>query len=470
MRSFMNEDFLLHTNTGKDLYHHVASKMPIIDFHCHINPAEIMKNRKFENITQAWLEGDHYKWRLIRSMGVEERLITGDASDREKFQKFAEILPKCIGNPVYHWAHLELQRYFGSNLVISGDTAQEIWDLAKEKLREDSMRVRGIIAQSKVQAIGTTDDPADDLNWHKQLREDVTSPIVVSPTMRPDKAINIDKVGFPEYINKLADISGIKITNRDELKEALLTRIQFFHEMGCRASDHGLDYVVYRLAGEEELEASFQKGLQGEAVTIEEAEAFKTDMMLFFGREFARRQWVMQLHYGVLRNCNQMMFDRLGPDTGFDAMGMRNCGKEIVGFLNALGKDDLLPKTVLFSINPHDDAMLGTIIGCFQTSEIRGKIQHGIPWWFNDTKHGMESQLITLSGVGVLGAFIGMLTDSRSFLSYARHEYFRRILCNQIGRWVEDGEYPNDKEALKELVEDISYRNAARYFGYDVLA
>ena len=470
MRPFMNEDFLLLTNTAKTLYHDHAANMPIIDSHCHINPAEIMENRKFENITQAWLGGDHYKWRLIRTMGVEERFVTGDACDREKLQKFAEVMPKCIGSPIYHWTHLELQRYFGSNLIINGDTAQEIWDLTQAKLKEDSLRVRGIIKQSNVQAIGTTDDPTDDLTWHKQLKEDVTNKTVVSPTMRPDKAMNINKADFAGYIEKLSDAAGVEIKSRDDLKAALLARIEFFHQMGCRASDHGLDYVAYRLMSKTKLEEIFQKGLRGEVVCVEEAEAFKTDLMLFFGREFARRGWVMQLHYGVQRNCNEEQFNRLGPDTGFDAMGMRYCGSEIVAFLNALEKDGLLPKTVFFSVNPHDDTMLETIIACFQGGGVKGKIQHGVPWWFNDTKHGMESQLVTLASQGVLGTFIGMHTDSRSFLSYVRHEYFRRILCNLIGTWVENGEYPNDKKALAELVEDISYRNAARYFGYDVLA
>ena len=469
MRPFMNEDFLLNTETAKFLYHEHAADMPIIDYHCHVNPQEIMENRKFENITQAWLGGDHYKWRLMRAMGVDERYITGDAPEREKFQKFAETMPKCIGNPIYHWSHLELQRYFDSKLVISGETAQEIWNLAEAKLKEESMSVRGIIAKSRVKAIGTTDDPADDLIWHKKLREDTTNPTVVSPTIRPDKAINIDKPGFAEYISKLGGVAAVEIKTRGDLKAALKSRIDFFGEMGCKASDHGLDYVAYRIKSDKELDAIFQKGLSGETVPEAEAEAFKTDMMLFFGREFAKRGWVMQLHYGVQRNCNGAMFDKLGPDTGFDAMGMRNCGAEIVGFLNALEKDGKLPKTILYSINPHDDAMLGTIIGCFQGSGITGKVQHGVPWWFNDTKDGMESQLITLASVGVLGAFIGMLTDSRSFLSYARHEYFRRILCNRIGDWVENGEYPNDKKILAELVKDISFRNVAKYFGYDAL-
>jgi len=469
MRSFMNNDFLLLSDTARKLYHDYAAKMPIIDFHCHINPAEIMENRKFENITRAWLEGDHYKWRLIRTTGTHEHFITGNASDREKFQKFAEVLPKCIGNPVYHWAHLELKRYFDCNLVISGDTAQEIWELTEHKLKNDDMRVRGIIKKSGVQAIGTTDDPADNLDWHKQLREDKAHTIVVSPTIRPDKAINIDKIGFAEYIKRLADAAEMNIKTLDDLKAALLKRIDYFHKMGCKASDHGLDYVPYRLADEKELKNIFQKGVQGEIVTIDETEAYKTDLMLFFGRELARRGLVMQLHYGVHRNCNEAKFAALGPDTGYDAVGMRYCGTEIVRFLNTLEKDGLLPKTVLFSINPHDNAMLGTVIGCFQGSEIEGKIQHGVPWWFNDSKYEMENHLTTLASVGVLGTFIGMLTDSRSFLSYTRHEYFRRILCNQIGILVENGEYPNDMSTLAKLVEDISYRNAANYFGYEVL-
>jgi len=470
MRAFMDENFLLHTDTAKILYHEHGAKMPIIDYHCHINPAEIMENRQFENITQAWLGADHYKWRLIRAMGVEEQHVTGSATDREKFQKFAETLPKCIGSPIYHWTHLELKRYFGSDLVISGDTAQEIWDLTAAKLKNEALRVRGIIAQSNVQAIGTTDDPIDALPFHKALREDATNPLVVSPTMRPDKAINIHKAGFPAYIVQLAEAAGVQIETMDDLKHALLKRIDFFDSMGCKASDHGLDHVPYRLMGEAELEACFQKGLAGEAFTAEECEAFQTDLMLFFGRAFAERGWVMQLHYGVQRSCNDVMFDRLGPDTGFDAIGMRNCGREIVGFLNALERENALPKTILYSINSHDDAMLETIIGCFQGGGVRGKLQHGVPWWFNDTKHGMESQLVSLASLGVLGTFIGMLTDSRSFLSYTRHEYFRRILCNQIGLWVESGEYPRDLPVLGELVEDISYRNAARYFGYPVLA
>jgi len=466
----MCKDFLLYNDTAKALYHNHAAHMPIIDYHCHINPAEIMENRQFQNITQAWLGGDHYKWRLIRAMGTEERYITGDAPDREKFQKFAETLPRCIGNPIHHWTHLELKRYFGCDLVINGDTAQDIWDITEQRLREDSLRVRGMIAQSNVQAIGTTDDPADDLRWHRALLDDPTNTTVVSPTLRPDKAINIDKPGYSEYLAKLGQVSGVSITCLEDLKCALLKRIEFFNTMGCRASDHGLDYVVFRAPDATLVEGIFQKSLGGGTVTEAEAECFKTEMMLFFGREFHRLGWAMQLHYGALRNNNEAMFARLGPDTGYDAIGTRDCSRAISAFLSALEREGKLPKTILYSLNPNDNAMLVSIMGCFQGSGIMGKIQHGSAWWFNDTKSGMEDQMLTLANIGVLGAFIGMLTDSRSFLSYTRHEYFRRILCNTLGKLAEHGEYPRDMRTLGQLAEDISYRNAARYFGYEVRA
>jgi len=465
MQTFMGKDFLLSNETARVLYHQHAAKMPIIDYHCHINPQEIMENRKFENITQAWLGGDHYKWRLMRTMGVPEEFVTGNAPDREKFQKFCEAMPYCVGSPVYHWCHLELQRYFDCDLVLNSENAQAIWDITSAMFKQDSHSVRGLIASSRVEAIGTTDDPADTLEHHKALRDDPTNTVTVVPTMRPDKAMNIDKPGFVEYIAKLADVCGTKIGNVAELKAALLGRIIFFNEMGCRASDHGLDYVTYRLADTDTIENIFKKGLSGTEVTVEEAEIFKTDMMLFFGCEFAKLGWVMQLHYGAQRNCNGAMFARLGPDTGFDAISVRNNGEAIVGFLSALVTEGCLPKTILYSLNPADNAMLGSIIGCFQGDGV-GKMQHGSAWWFNDTKRGMEEQMLTLASLGSLGSFVGMLTDSRSFLSYPRHEYFRRILCNLVGELVENGEYPRDMAFLGELVEDISYRNTMRYFNF----
>lgn len=466
MRVFLDKDFLLESETAKVLYHDYASKMPIIDYHCHIIPGEILENRRFENITQAWLGGDHYKWRMMRTLGVDERFITGNAPDREKFQKFVEVLPRCPGNPVYHWSHLELQRYFDCNLVINPKNADEIWALTLEKLKGDGFSVRQLIARSNVKAISTTDDPVDDLSVHKALMDDSTNTLVITPTMRPDNAINIDKPGFAEYIRKLADASGKNITTVKDLKEALLRRIEFFGEMGCRASDHGLDYVTCRPAAEDKVEEIFQIGLSGQAVTEEETEVFKTNLMLFFGREFAKRGWVMQLHYGAHRSNSDRMKSLLGPDTGFDSISTKDCSLGLARFLNALDKDGELPKTIIYSLNPNDNAMIGSIIGCFQGDGMPGKMQHGSAWWFNDTKTGMENQLMSLAELGALGTFVGMLTDSRSFLSYTRHEYFRRVLCNMLGNMVQGGLYPADIEELGAIVEDISYCNTARYFGY----
>jgi len=469
MHEFMGKDFLLQNETAKTLYHKHGVNMPIIDYHCHIDPRQIMENKQFENITQAWLSGDHYKWRLMRTMGVAEDFVTGNATEREKFQKFCETMPHCIGNPVHHWTHLELRRYFNCKLVVNSENAQEIWDITSERLKQDSHRVRGLISQSKVEIIGTTDDPLDDLKWHRALRDDQTNSVSVVPTIRPDKAINIDKPGFAEYISKLADISGIKISKVEDLKNAMLTRIALFKEMGCRASDHGLDYVTYRRGDEKTVEEIFKKGLAGYSVTGSEAEIFKTEIMLFFGRELSKLGWVMQLHYGAQRNCNTAMFKRLGSDTGYDAISVRDSGEALVGFLDALAQEDALPKTIVYSLNPNDNAMLGSIIGCYQGGGV-GKMQHGSAWWFNDTKRGMEDHMLTLAELGVLGVFVGMLTDSRSFLSYTRHEYFRRILCNLLGALVESGECPKDMKFLGTMVEDISYRNAARYFGFAVNA
>jgi len=469
MQDFMGKNVLLRNETAKTLYHEYAAHMPIIDYHCHIDPRQIMENMRFENITKAWLGEDHYKWRLMRAMGVPEEFVTGSAPDREKFQKFCEIIPYCIGNPVHQWTHLELQRYFGCDLVINKENAQAVWDITGEKLKQDNFRVRGVIKASNVQAIGTTDDPADSLEWHSALRNDASNTVIVVPTMRPDMVISIDKPGFTDYMAKLAQVSGVRIGSVADLKSAMLKRITFFSEMGCRASDHGMGYVAYRPADEKTIEGIFQKGLAGGHVSISEAEMFKTNMMLFFGREFSKLGWAMQLHYGAQRDCNGAASRRLGPNTGFDAINGRVCGEELAAFLNALAEDGSLPKTILYSLNPCDNALLESIGGCFQGGGV-GKIQHGSAWWFNDTKRGMEDHMLTMSSIGILGSFIGMLTDSRSFLSYTRHEYFRRILCNMVGDMVENGEYPREMNFLGTLVEDISYRNAAKYFGFEVKA
>ncbi|MBE7718492.1 glucuronate isomerase [Lacrimispora indolis] len=467
MKQFMDKDFLLSTDSAKALYHTYGENMPIIDYHCHINPQEIYEDRKFDTITQVWLGGDHYKWRQMRSCGVDERYITGDASDREKFQKWAEILPKLIGNPLYHWSHLELQRYFGYTGHLNGNTAEEVWNLCNEKLHEDSMSVRNIIKQSNVKLICTTDDPADTLEWHKKIAEDPSFEVKVLPAWRPDKAMNIEKPDFAAYMAKLSAASGVEIKDFASLKAALKNRMEFFASQGCNVSDHALEYVMYAPADEAELDEIFAKGLGGKAISREDELKYKTAFMLFAAKEYNRMGWVMQLHYGCKRDNNAMMFEQIGPDTGFDCINNYAPSAQMADFLNALSATDEIPKTIIYSLNPNDNASIGTILGCFQ-SKFPGKIQQGSAWWFNDHKAGMTEQMTSLANLGSLGNFIGMLTDSRSFLSYTRHEYFRRILCELIGGWVENGEYPDDQEALKEIIEGISFNNAVRYFNFEI--
>lgn len=468
MKQFMDQDFLLTSDTARELYHNYAEKTKVLDYHCHINPQEIAEDKKFENITEVWLGGDHYKWRLMRSNGVDEKYITGDASDREKFQKWAETLERGIGNPLYHWSHLELKRYFGYEGTLNGETAEEVWNLCNEKLRQDSMSVRNLIRQSGVTLICTTDDPADSLKWHQALKEDQSFEVQVLPAWRPDKAMNIEKPSYLEYLDMLGKAAEVEIRTFEDLKAALRMRMEFFDQMGCRASDHALEYVMYAPAEDEEIEAIFSKRVQGSSVTREEEMKFKTVFMRFAGKEYHRMGWVMQLHYGCKRDNNRLMFDRLGPDTGFDCINNFAPSGEMADFLNSLNCTGELPKTVIYSLNPNDDEAIDTILGCFQDSSAAGKIQHGSAWWFNDHKTGMIKQLTSLGNLGCLGNFIGMLTDSRSFLSYTRHEYFRRILCELFGSWVENGEYPKDMRILGELVRGISYNNAVRYFGFDL--
>ena len=465
MKEFMDQDFLLETPTAQKLYHGYAEKQPIIDYQCHVDPKEIFENRRFENIYQTWLEGDHYKWRVMRSNGVEERYITGDASEREKFQKFAEALPKAIGNPMYHWCHLELRTYFGYQGVLNGETAQEVWDLSEKKLKEDGMDVRGIIRQSNVAMIGTTDDPTSTLEWHKRLKEDASFQATVAPSFRPDKALNIEKPGWKAFLQELGASAGVEITSLETLEQALKNRMDAFTQAGCRAADHGLDYVPYREASRQDVDAILQKGLKDEAVTLEETEQFKTALLVFCAEQYAKMGWVMQIHYNCMRNPNSAMFAKLGPDCGFDCMNNVNCGGALYALLDRLYRTGSLPKTILYSLNPGENEMLDTMIGAFQGTEAAGKLQHGSAWWFNDNKTGMQDQLISLANLSLLGNFIGMLTDSRSFLSYTRHAYFRRILCNLVGGWIENGEYPADMAAAGALIEDICYHNAKRYFG-----
>ena len=464
----MDEDFLLTSDAAKKLYHDYAENMPIVDYHCHINPQEICEDRKFENITQVWLGGDHYKWRQMRSNGVDEYYITGDAPDREKFQKWAETLEKAIGNPLYHWSHLELKRYFGYDGCLNGETAEEVWNLCNEKLKTPEMSVRNLIRQSGVTLLCTTDDPADSLEWHKVIAEDDSFEVQVLPAWRPDKAMNIEKPDYADYLKKLGTAAEIEIHTFADLKAALKKRMAFFDSMGCRASDHALEYVMYARASDEEVETIFAKRLGGEMLTKAEELKFKTAFMLFVGKEYARLGWAMQLHYGCRRDNNVFRYEQLGPDTGYDCIDNYAPSGQMADFLNALNASDELPKTIIYSLNPNDNAAIGTILGCFQDSGAIGKIQQGSAWWFNDHKTGMIEQMTSLANLGLLGNFIGMLTDSRSFLSYTRHEYFRRILCELIGGWVENGEYPSDMKVLGKMVEDISYNNAVRYFGFDL--
>ena len=461
MKQFMDRDFLLSNQTASTLYHEYAASMPLVDYHCHIDPKEIWENRQFENLTQIWLGGDHYKWRIMRSNGVPEEYITGNTPDREKFQKFAEALPRCVGNPMYHWCHLELKTYFGYEGTLNGNTAEKVWNLCNEKLK--TMRARDFIKASNVAMIGTTDDPCSDLAYHALLAG-AGLDTKVCPSFRPDPALNMHKKGFVEYIAKLSAASGIEIKTVADVKAALSARMDHFAVHGCRASDHGLDYIMFRTASENEINAALTAALAGEVVPMELVEAYQTELLLFCGREYAKRGWVMQLHFSCMRNPNSRRFAALGPDTGFDCIAVTDSCAALYRLMDAWDKDESLPRTVLYSLNPADNQWIDTLLGAFQDSSIPGKIQHGSAWWFNDNKVGMQDQMTSLANLGILGNFIGMLTDSRSFLSYTRHEYFRRILCNLIGTWIENGEYPCDIETAGALVQDICYNNAARYF------
>ncbi len=470
MTPFMNEDFLLKSETAKKLYHEHAEKMPIIDYHCHINPMEIYEDKRYDSITEVWLGGDHYKWRAMRSCGVPEYYITGDATPAEKFQKWAETIPNLIGNPLYHWTHLELQRYFGITEPLNGDNAMEIYEKCNAILAQPDMSVRGIIRKSGVKLICTTDDPADDLKAHELLAADPTAPAVVLPAFRPDKAMRADKADFPQYVARLEKVVGYEIQTIADMRRALSDRIDYFDKHHCRVSDHALDYCFCVEASDEELDGILAKAKAGQGITWNEQLAYHTALLIAVGKEYFKRDWVMQLHFGCIRDNSGKMFRKLGPDTGFDAMNDVSNAVGLARFLNAMQSADALPKTILYSLNPADNGVIGTVMGAFQTdSGIPGKIQQGSAWWFNDHKPGMEAQMTSLMTLGAMGSFNGMLTDSRSFLSYTRHEYFRRILCNLFGQMVEDGEYPADLKWLGQMVENISYNNTLHYFRFDEL-
>lgn len=457
---FLDKDFLLSTPCARQLYHHIAADLPIIDYHCHLSAQEIYEDKRFENITEVWLGGDHYKWRLMRSYGIEERYITGDADDAQKFQKWVESVATAIGNPLYHWSALELKNYFGYEGVLCPENAEEIWQLCNRKLAQPSFSARNLILRSGVEVICTTDDPADDLQWHKALANSDFA-VKVLPSFRPDKALGMEKEDYLTYLARLGDISDIAA-----LKSALVARLDYFVQCGCKVSDHGMAAVPFAPASEAEIERIFAKRLGGELPTSTESAQFKTAMLLFLAKEYHKRDMVMQLHFGVMRDIAQRVADALGADAGVDAIGDAVSVRDLAAFLNALDSSGALPKTILYSLNPNDNAAIVSVMGAFQTGEAKGKLQHGSAWWFNDHKSGMAEQLRTLAAEGHLATFIGMLTDSRSFLSYARHEYFRRILCDMLGTWVENGEYPNNEALLTSIVQGICYDNAKNYFGF----
>ena len=463
MREFMCDDFLLMTDTAKTLYHNYAKNMPIYDFHCHLNPKEIYENKKYKNITEVWLGGDHYKWRAMRSNGVDEKYITGDADDKEKFMKWAETIDECYGNPLFHWTHLELKRFFGIDLVLSKETAEEVWNLTNEKLATDKFTARELIKMSNVKTLCTTDDPIDSLEYHIALKEDKSFDVVVNPAFRPDKGIRIEKDEFIPWFNRLEEIYGEKIDSIDKYTSALESRIEFFHQVGCRISDHALDPVVFEKGTKEEVNAILLKKLAGEELTEKEVKQFKTYVLIFLGKEYAKRKWVMQIHVGCIRNNSTRMFNKLGADTGYDAIDDELFLRALSKLLDTLDTTDELPKTIIYNLNPRDNEAIGTLIGCFQDGKTPGKIQFGSGWWFLDQKDGMTRQMTALANLGLLSRFVGMLTDSRSFLSYTRHEYFRRILCNLLGDWVERGELPNNIERLGKMVENICYNNVNNY-------
>lgn len=466
MKKFMDKDFLLDTDAAKKLFHDFAENMPICDYHCHLNPKEIFENKPPESITELWLSGDHYKWRAMRSCGVEEKYCTGNASDREKFQKFAYTLQYCIGNPLYHWAHIELQRYFDIDTPLNAKTADDIFDRANDAIRNGDFRPQSLIMKSNVKVVCTTDDPVDDLKYHKLLKDVQGFDCKVLPSFRPDKALNAHLDGFADYIITLANAADVEIKSYKDVITALLKRADYFDSVGCRVSDQAFDYPPYAVAADDEIDEIFSRAMKGEKITLAECDKYRTPILLALGEKYHELGWAMEIHIGAMRNNNTLMFNKIGADTGFDSVGDCEIAQPLSRFLDALNVKDKLPKTILFNLNDKDNTVLGTMLGNFQSADAESKIQFGPAWWFLDTMDGMTNQMKTLGNLGVLGKFVGMETDSRSFTSYGRHEYFRRIMCALLGRWVEDGWYAYDEDILKEIIQGICYNNAIKYFNF----
>ncbi|MCL2498975.1 MAG: glucuronate isomerase [Defluviitaleaceae bacterium] len=467
MKNFMCDDFLLQNETAVEIYQSIR-ELPIIDYHCHLNPEAIATNKRFKNITELWLGGDHYKWRLMRHNGVPESHITGNAPDHEKFDAWCAALEAAIGNPLYHWSHMELRQYFGYDGIINAENAAEIYAFCNAQIEKDDFTVQNLLKRSRVEWLATTDDPADTLKHHTKIRYDnIPGLAKVLPTFRPGILLEPGNPGFAEYIKRLRLAAGMRneIIDWDSLLEALVNRLDFFTQRGCVISDHALDPPVFDPAvSDTKATLAFRKALRGEALTYEETIGYKTRLFSWLSEQYTKRGWAMQLHIGAMRNNNTRMHNLLGADTGYDSIGDAPFAQTLSRILDDLENRDALPKTILYCLNPTADEILATMIGNFAGRGIRGRMQWGAPWWFNDTKPGMEKHLITLASLGMLANFIGMLTDSRSFISYPRHDYFRRILANRIGTWVQDGEFPRDMELLKKIAGDIAYFNVKGYF------
>ncbi|MBQ4157980.1 MAG: glucuronate isomerase [Clostridia bacterium] len=467
MKAFMNEDFLLTSEASKKLYHEFAENMPIIDYHCHLIPREIAENKQFRNITELFLGGDHYKWRAMAAFGVDDKLIRGDGDDYEKFLAYARTISMAIGNPLYHWTHLELKRVFGIDTPLTEKTAPEIWEKANKLLATEEFRAKRLIEKFNVEVVCTTDDPAESLEYHKAIAKDASFTVKVLPTFRPDKAIKVDFEGFDKYIKTLEGVSGVEIRTPEDVCKALRVRALFFNENGCRVSDHGLDTVPSGEVDMDKVNEAFCLGMKGEKMDRETADSYRTYIMIYLGGLYRELGWAQQYHMNAQRNNNGPMFRKYGPDTGFDSISDELISAKLGKLLGAQEEKGLLPKTILYTLNPNANYVLASTAGNFQTEAgIAGKVQFGSAWWFCDQKDGMFEQMRALSSLGMLSTFVGMLTDSRSFVSYPRHEYFRRILCELVGSWVDNGEYPADWDALKTIIQGVCYYNAKTYFGF----
>ncbi len=461
-RTYLDDDFLLFSETAKNLFHNTAKNLPIIDYHTHLPPNEVANDKRWENITELWLGHDHYKWRAMRANGIPESHITGDAAPKEKFKAYAETIPNTLRNPLYDWTHLELRRCFGIDTLLSPETADEIWERCNERLSEPDFSAQGLLRKFRVDAVGTTDDPTDNL-YHHEAANDSDCPTKIYPTFRPDKSFFVDR---PTLLNPWLDQLGEKIVTFADLLSALKKRQDYFHEKGCRMTDHGMRYALANPCHESEADRILSNARDGQAANAEETDSFGALIMYHVGQWVAKKNWTMQLHLGPRRNPNTRLFEQLGPDSGFDTIGDWPQGEPVLSFLDSLSELNRLPKTIIYNLNPRDNAVLAAACGSFQEAPMRGKIQFGSGWWFNDTLQGMENQINTLSSIGLLSNFVGMLTDSRSFLSFPRHEYFRRLLCNIIGQDVEDGKLPNDEPLISNMVGNICYHNAMNYFGF----